>query len=401
MKVEQINLKELAKTFKSTKEVQDFIKEITKGMIENVLKEELNQHLGYEKHSPEGKNSGNSRNGSSSKKVRSSAGEIELEIPRDRNGIFKPVIIKPYQNDISDFDQKIISMYAHGMTTRDIQAHVQEIYGAEISPAMVSMITDKVMAVAHEWQQRPLESVFPIIFFDALYFKVRQDGKIVPKASYSCLGIDSNGYKEILGIYIAPTESAIHWLGIMNELKNRGVKDIFIACIDGLSGLDKAIEAVFPKTEIQRCVIHLMRNSFKYIPHKHKMEFISDLKPIYTALNEKYAHDALMQLKGKWQDRYPLAVKPWFDNWEQISTFFKYQPELRKMIYTTNTVESLHRQFRKVTKNRSVLANDESLFKLLFLASQNIEKKRKSTVRDWPIIATQLSLIFGERFPTQ
>ncbi|MGI0023425.1 MAG: IS256 family transposase [Nitrososphaeraceae archaeon] len=394
--MDKIDLKELAKTFKTAREVQDFVKEITKGMLENILQEELNQHLGYEKH--EAKNSGNSRNGFSSKKLRSTSGEFDLQVPRDRNGLFKPIIVKPYQNDISDFDQKIISMYARGMTTRDIQAHIEDIYGAEISPAMVSMITDKVMAVAHTWQQRPLESVYPIVFFDALFFKVRENGKIISKAAYSCLGIDSNGRKDVLGIWIAQTESATHWLQIMNELKSRGVTDIFIACIDGLSGLDKSIEAIFPKTEIQRCVIHLMRNSFKYIPHKHKVEFIANLKPVYTALNEEYAYEALMQLKAKWESRYPLAIKPWIDNWTQVSTYFKYPEEIRRTIYTTNAVESLHRQFRKVTKNRSKLSNDESLYKILFLAVRNITKNWSHVVRDWPTIAAQLHIMFQERF---
>lgn len=399
--MEKIDLKELAKQFKTAKEIQDFVKEITKGMLENVLKAELDETLGYDKYNPKGRNSGNSRNGFSSKKIMSSVGEFEAQIPRDRNGIFIPKIIKPHQNDISDFDQKIISMYARGMTTRDIQAHVEDIYGAEISPAMVSMITDKVMAVAYEWQQRPLESVYPIIFFDALFFKVRENGKIISKAAYSCLGIDCNGKKDILGIWIAQTESATHWLEILNELKNRGVKDIFIACIDGLSGLDKSIEAVFPKTEIQRCVIHIMRNSFKYIPQKYKVEFIADLKPVYTALNLEYAQRALTQLIAKWEHRYPLAVKPWTSNWDQISTYFKYPDELRRMVYTTNTVESLHRQFRKVTKNRSILANDDSLYKILFLAARDILKKQTFTIRNWPSIAAQLHLIFQDRFIDQ
>jgi putative transposase len=394
---DKIDLKEIAKSFKTTKEVQEFVKQMTKGLIENMLAEEMKLHLGYEKHSPAGKNSGNSRNGKSTKKVRSSSGEFELEVPRDRNGDFEPQAVKPYQTDISDFDQKIISMYARGMTTRDIQAHVEEIYGADISPAMVSIITNKVMDVARQWQQRPLSSTYIVIYFDALFYKIREHGKIISKAAFNCLGIDTHGHKEILGLWLAENEGASYWLTIMNELKSRGIEDVFIACIDGLKGLDKAIEAVFPKTEIQRCIIHMMRNSFKYIPQKHRTEFINDLKGIYTALNEGDAHFALKTLIEKWGTRYPLATKPWFDHWNHISTYFKYPPELRKMIYTTNAVEALHRQFRKVTKNRSVFANDDSLFKMLFLAARDIQKKWTQQVRNWPSIATQLHLIFGER----
>ena len=291
-------------------------------------------------------------------------------------------------------------MYARGMTTRDIQAHVQEIYGAEISPALVSIITDKVIKVATDWQQRPLEETYAVVYFDALFYKVRDGDRIVSKAVYTCLGIDLEGHKDVLGIWIAASESATYWLGVANELKSRGVKDIFITCIDGLSGLADAIEMIFPKTDIQRCVVHMLRNSFKYVPHKHIKEFVKDLKLVYHADSLQQAELALTALQDKWGTRYPLAIKPWTDNWAHASAFFKYPPELRKLIYTTNAVEAVHRQFRKVTKTRSILANDEAVFKLLFLAIRNMQKKWTMPLRDWRIIATQLHIIFKERFVT-
>ncbi len=392
-----IDFSQLAKNCKNLKDVHTVVKSMMKGVIEGILQEELNQHLGYQKHSKVGSNSGNSRNGTSSKTVLSTAGEIEIAIPRDRNGEFSPQLVKSYQTDISEFDERIISMYARGMTTRDIQAHVQEIYGAEISPTMVSMITDKVLHVAHEWQQRPLASVYVITYFDAIFYKVRDGGKIVSKAAYTCLGVDINGNKDILGLWIGSSEGATYWLSIMNELKARGVKDIFIACIDGLKGMGEAIETAFPRTEIQRCVIHMMRNSFKYVAHKNSKQFIADLKLVYTAASESEARYYLGLLEQKWGTKYPLAVKPWVEQWAHVSTYFKYPAELRRLIYTTNAVEALHRQFRKVSKNRTVLATDESLFKLLFLAARDIQKKWLFPVRGWTEIATQLHVFFNER----
>jgi transposase-like protein len=395
-----INLEQAAKKLKTMEEVQEYVKEMTKGLVQKILDEEMNQHLGYEKYSPQGRNSGNSRNGTSEKSIESSLGEMKIEVPRDRNSSFEPVLVKKHQSDISDFDQKIISMYARGMTTRDIQEHVKEIYGAEISPTFVSLVTDKVLKVAHEWQQRPLEEVYVVAYFDALFYKVRDGGKIVSKAVYTCLGIDTSGHKEILGIWISQSESATHWLGVANELKSRGVKDILITCIDGLKGLADAIETVFPKTDIQRCVVHMMRNSFKHVPHKHIKEFVADLKQVYTADSFVQAEYALSLLRDKWELKYSLAVKPWIDNWDHVSNFFKYPPQLRKLIYTTNALEAVHRQFRKVTKTRSILANDESLFKLLYLAISNIEKKWTMPIRGWQEIATQLHIIFDDRFMT-
>lgn len=395
--VENIDLKEAAKGLKSLKDIHEFVKQMTKGLIENVLQEEMNQHLGYKKYEHKEASADDTRNGISTKLVTSSVGNIELNIPRDRDGKFNPQLIKKYQTDISDLDMMIISMYAKGMTTRDIQGHFEEIYGAEISPGAISIITNKVTDIAHEWQQRPLAGLYAIAYFDALFYKVRENGKIIAKAAYVCLGIDQEGKKDILGLWIADTEGASYWLKILNELKARGVTDILIACIDGLNGLGKAIEAVFPHTEIQRCIIHMIRNSLKYIPHKHRKEFIKDLKMVYTASSESEAHYELLKLIDKWGKKYSLATKPWFEHWEEVSAYFKYPPELRRIIYTTNAIEALNRQFRKVTKNRSVFANDDSLIKLLYLASRDIQKKWTIQTQNWALIISQLHIFFQER----
>ena len=395
-----LNYEEEVKKCKTLEDVlgpNGLIKKMLKGVIERMLQEELNSYLGYEKYSAEGKKSGNSRNGNYPKKVRSSVGELGLEIPRDRNGDFNPQVIKKYQTDVSEFDQKIISMYARGMTTRDIQAHVYEIYGTEISPAMVSMITDKVMHLVYEWQNRPLAPIYVVTYFDAIHYKVRENGRVISKASYTCLGIDKDGQKDILGLWIGESEGAKFWLTVFNELKNRGVNDILIACVDGLKGMPEAIQIVFPKAQIQLCIIHMIRNSLKYIASKNKAEFIIDLKLVYQALTEKEAEYGRDQLVQKWLQKYPLAVKPWITHWHNITGYFQYPFELRRLIYTTNAVEALHRQFRKVTKNRAVFTNDDALIKMLFLATRDIQKKWTHQVHHWPSIITQLSIFFAER----
>ncbi len=287
------------------------------------------------------------------------------------------------------------------MTTRDIQAYVKEVYGANISPAMVSMITNRVMEVARAWQNRPLDSLYVAVFFDAIFFKVRENGKIVSKAVYSCLAINSEGKKEILGFCIAGSEGATHWLNVFNNLKERGVEDILIACVDGLPGLDDAVQTAFPQTEVQRCVVHLMRNSMSHLPKKHRKEFAADAKEIYTALSENAAKEALNSLLAKWESKYPQATNCWKSNWEHIVTFFKYPEELRRVIYTTNPVEALHRQLRKVTKNRGMFPHDDSLFKLLYLAGVDIEKKFPKQINDWEKIEKHLQIIFKGRFAVQ
>ena len=377
------------------------VQKLIGNMLEQLLQKEMDEHLGYERHSPEGHLSGNNRNGHSKKTVRSNYGSIDLEVPRDRNGEFEPIAVKKHQRNISSFDDKIISMYAKGMSTRDIQAHILELYGTELSPTMVSNITDKVMDVANEWQGRPLEGIYPIVYFDAIHYKVKENGKVVSKAAYTALGISSEGKKEILGIWIGESEGAKFWLRVCSELKNRGIQDIFIACIDGLKGLPDAIKAVYPNVVIQLCVIHMIRNSIKYIPHKNSKEFMSDLKLVYKAVSEDVAFQQLEKLRVKWEPKYPLAVNPWFVNWENLKTFFEFPEEIRKMIYTTNAVEAIHRQFRKVTKNKALFPTDESLFKMLFLAVRDISKKWSMPLREWRSIIGHLSVAFSGRLDLQ
>lgn len=366
-------------------------------MVEQMLEKEMEEHVGYTKHSIEGNNSGNSRNGKSSKTVQSSYGPVDIEVPRDRNGEFEPQLVKKRQTNISSFDQKIISMYGKGMSTRDIQAHVFEIYGAEISPTSISNITEKVLDVAKEWQSRPLQKLYPIVYFDAIHYKVREGGKVITKAAYTCLGIDFSGRKDVLGIWIGESEGAKFWLSVFTELKNRGVQDIFIACVDGLKGLPEAINAIFPKAEIQLCIIHMIRNSFKYVSSKYSKEFVKDLKLIYRAETEEKAEDNLQKLQEKWGEKYPLAVRPWANHWENIRTFLKFPEEIRTIIYTTNAVESLHRQFRKVTKTRAVLPSDDSLFKLLFLAVSGLSDKWTMPIKGWKSALSQFAILYGNR----
>ena len=364
------------------------------GMVEKMLEQELEEHLGYQKHERASKSAGNARNGKTHKTVQSSYGPVEIEVPRDRNSHFEPIAVRKRQTSISDFDNKIISMYARGMSTRDIQAHIQEIYGAEISPTAVSHITEKVLDVAKEWQTRPLEKTYPITYFDAIHYKVKQDGKVVSKAAYTCLGIDLEGRKEVLGLWIGESEGAKFWLRVFTELKNRGVEDIFISCMDGLKGMPEAIHAVFPKAEIQLCIVHMIRNSLKYVSYKHSKEFVGDLKLIYRAETEEKAWDNVVELQIKWQEKYPLAVNPWVVHWENVKTFFKFPEAIRTIIYTTNAVESLHRQFRKVTKNRAVFPNDESLLKLLYLSVSGLSNKWTMPVRGWREALAQFVILY-------
>lgn len=377
------------------------IQRLIGSMVEKMLEKELEGHLGYSKHSPEGYHSGNSRNGKTPKTVHSNYGAIDIQVPRDRKGDFDPHLIKKRETRISDFDDKIISMYARGMSTRDIQAHVEEIYGAKISPAMVSAITDKVVEAAKEWQNRPLQKIYPITYFDAIHYKVREQAKVVNKAAYTCLGIDLEGKKEVLGLWIGESEGAKFWLRVFSELKNRGVEDIFIACVDGLKGMPEAIHAVFPETDIQLCVIHMIRNSIKYVSHKNSKNFMSSLKLVYQAKTEGEAEDQLLKFQEEWENQYPLAVKPWITHWENIKTFFQFPKEVRTIIYTTNAVESLHRHFRKITKIRSVFPTDESLLKILFLTVRNLSEKWTMPIQNWKSALSQFAILYGDRMESK
>lgn len=386
-----------AKTYEDLMGKNGAIKNLMKHALESMLDAELSDHLGYEKHSPDGDNSGNSRNGKSRKTVKNEQGKIEIEVPRDRNGSFDPVVVKKYQTTVGPIEDKIISMYAKGMTVRDIQSHLEEIYGLEVSPSFISSITDKVIESAKTWQQRPLNRAYVFVYFDAIHYKVKDEGRVVTKAAYTALGIDSSGNRDLLGMWVGDSESATYWLAVFSEMKARGVEEIFIASVDGLKGMVDAINAVYPNCRVQRCIIHQIRNSMKFIPEKFRKEFIKDLKKIYQAINEQTALAALDELDEKWGKKYPLTLKSWRTNWESLSVMFEFPQEIRKAIYTTNAVEALHRQFRKVTKTRTIFPHDDALLKILYLAYNDLVKKW-TTLRDWRLMVTQLCIIFGDRF---
>ena len=404
MELSEENIEQLKKDFKTAKTYNDLmgkdgaIKKLLKLSIENMLDAELTEHLGYPKHSPVGNNSGNSRNGNSTKTLKNDQGEIEIKVPRDRNGEFDPILIKKYDRTIGPIEDKIISMYAKGMSTRDIQSHVEEIYGIEISPTMVSNITDKILDTVKQWQNRPLEKLYPIVFFDAIHYKVRDDGKVLTKAAYTCLAIDPEGRKDLLGLWVGQSEGAHFWLNIMTELKNRGVEDILIACVDGLKGFPETINTVFPKTAVQLCIIHMVRNTLKRISFKERKLFMDCLKKVYTAPTEEAALMEMDNLEANWGKRYSGAIKIWRDNWSNAMTYMAYPKELRTIIYTTNAVEALHRQFRKITKAKSLFPNDESLRKILYLAYMGTAKKWTITMHKWQVALNHLTIIFEDRF---
>jgi len=382
---------------KTLGDVNNFVKDLVAPTLQAMLDAEMNNHLGYPKKDPSGNLSGNSRNGHYPKKIKTaSAGNVDIRVPRDRNGEFEPIVVRKYENIESDIEERIISMYAKGMTTGDINIHMNEIYGVNIDKSTVSTITDKILPLVKEWQNRPLSSIYPIVYLDAIHFKVRDNGKIVSKAAYIALGINMEGMKEILGIWIGENEGAKFWLSILNEIKHRGVEDILITCIDGLKGFPEAIKGVFPETQIQKCIIHQIRNTVKYISHREKKRFCNDLKNIYTAVTEKTGYEELQKMKKQW-NQYAIYLKSWEDNWDELSTFFNYSEEIRRIIYTTNTIESLNRQFRKVTKTTTIFPNDESLEKLLYLAQNDVTKKWNKSIRHWGKIITQLAIIFPER----
>lgn len=386
-----------ARTYQDLMGENGAIKKLLKSSLEGILDAELTEHLGYKKHSPEGKNSGNSRNGKTSKTLKNDNGEIEITVPRDRNGTYDPILVKKYERTIGPIEDKIISMYAKGMTVRDIQAHIHEIYGIDISPTLVSNITDKIIDLARQWHNRPLEAVYPVVFFDAIHYKVTDEGKVTSKAAYTCLAIDINGQKDLLGLWVGQAEGANFWLGVLTELKNRGVQDILIACVDGLKGFPEAINTVFPGTEVQLCIIHLIRNTLRYIASKDQKAFMKDLRTVYSAPTEEAALMALDKLEETWGKKYSLSLRIWRQNWPHASTFFKYPEEVRTMIYTTNAVEALHRQFRKVTKSKSIFPNDDALKKMLFLAYRDLSKKWTMPVRNWGIVLSHFSIIFSDR----
>jgi putative transposase len=375
------------------------LKQLTKGLLERALQTELTEHLGHEKHAPLATIGGNSRNGKSAKTIKGEFGKMAIEIPRDRDSSFEPIILAKGQTRFAGFDDKIISLYARGMTTREIQGHLEEIYGVDVSPSLISSVTDAIADEVKIWQNRPLDAVYPIVYMDAVRIKVRDNGHVTNKAVYLALGVTMDGIKEVLGMWVGENEGAKFWLQVVTELQNRGVQDIFIACVDGLKGFPEAIETVFPRTQVQLCIVHMVRNSLKYVSWKQRKEVAADLKTIYQAATAEQAEIHLAEFEAKWDKTHLAISQSWRRNWERITPFFAYPPEIRKVIYTTNAIESLNMSLRKVTKNRGSFPNDAAMFKLLYLALNNIAKKWTMPIRDWKAALNRFTILFEGRMP--
>ncbi len=373
------------------------LKELSKRMLERAMNAEMDDHLGYEKHQRSPDLISNSRNGTSKKTVSTDIGNVPLDIPRDRNGGFEPQIIPKHQRRFEGFDDKIISMYGLGMTTRDVQKHLYEIYNVEVSPELISNVTDSIMDDVKEWRTRPIDSIYPIVYFDALVVKGRTDGRVCNKSVYTAIGINMEGNKEVLGLWIADTEGAKFWMSIITELKNRGLEDILIACIDGLKGFPDAINSIYPETRIQLCIVHMVRNSTKYVSWKERKVLCADLKKIYRAITEEEGLEELNNFAEKWDHKYPMISKSWRNNWENLNEFFNYPEYIRKAIYTTNAIESLNSSLRKVIKKRSAFPTDDAIYKVLYLALTNAEKKWTMSIRDWGAAINQFAIHFDGR----
>lgn len=394
-------LKELIREYgiKDMNDVHEFVKMLTAETIQTALDAELDEELGYSKYDYRNKQTSNSRNGHSVKTVQGSMGEMEVKIPRDRDGEFEPELVKKHQTDVSSIEDKVIFLYSQGVSTRDIQKTMNEMYGINVDDSRVSKITDKILPLVKEWQERPLQSVYAMVILDAVHYNVRENGIVTKKAAYVAIGTDLEGKKDVLGIWVGRNESAKYWLNVLSGLKNRGVSDILIASVDGLSGFVEAIHAAFPQTEVQRCIIHQIRSSTRYVSYKDIKEFTADLKPIYKAATEDAALLALDELEQRWADKYPLGVKSWRVNWTELSTMFKYPPEIRKLIYTTNAIENFNRQLRKTTKNKSTFVSDDALMKILYLTTVQIVQKWTLPIRNWGQILDNLMIYFGDRVP--
>lgn len=391
-----------SQNFTSTTEIMQAMKDLFRDAIQQVMESELDVELGYEKSErmsdSESTNlSKNYRNGYSKKTVKTQLGEIEVKVPRDRNGEYEPKIIGKYSRNADGMEEKILSLYACGMSQRDIAEQIKNLYDVEISPELVSKISEKIMPEVNEWQNRPLESVYPFVFMDAIHYKVKENHQYITKAAYVVLGINMEGGKDILGIWIGEHESSKFWLNVLTELKSRGVRDVYLFCVDGLAGFREAIEAVYPSAGIQRCIIHQIRYSTRFVSYKDIKELMADLKLVYTAVTEDEALNNLMSFKEKWSKSYPSCVKTWEDNWDILSTFFAYPAEIRKIIYTTNIIEGLNRQFRQITKNKPSFTNDESLRKMLYLASKNIVKRWTQRCRNWDVVLNYLKVMFEDK----
>jgi putative transposase len=392
-------INELAKSIKTEKDFAALSKHLLKLTIERAMHVEMDEHLGYEKHAIEGKNSGNSRNGSSSKILKGDFGEVEIITPRDRESTFEPQIIRKNQTRITDFDQQILTLYAKGMTTRDIADTFKEMYGAEVSHTLISKVTEAVIEEVTAWQARPLDAIYPILYLDCIVVKCHQDKRVINKAIYVALGINCEGKKEILGLWISENEGSKFWLSVLTELNNRGVKDIFIACVDGLTGFPEAINTVFPRTKIQLCIVHLVRNSLRYVPHKDMKAVAIDLKSIYRAVTLDQAENALLSFGEKWDAKYPAISRSWNKHWQNISTLFSYPEEIRKIIYTTNAIESLNSVIRKAINNRKIFPSDRSALKVVYLAIKNASKKWTMSLHDWRSAMNRFAIEYEDRMP--
>jgi transposase-like protein len=395
-------LDELLKDYKGPDDItgpEGLIKQLTKAVIERAMQTELSDQLGFDKNQSGEKQTQNRRNGASKKTLRSDQGLLQIEIPRDRQGKYDPVIVPKHQREFNGFDDKILSMYSRGMTTREITGHLQEIYGIEVSPTLISRVTDSVKELLDEWRSRPLDPFYPVVFLDALSINVKESGHVIKKSVYLALAIKLNGQKELLGLWIDQNEGSKFWLGILNELHNRGIEDILIAAVDGLTGFPDAIRTVFPKTEVQLCIVHMVRNSLKYVPDKDRKKVAADLKTIYLSPSEIIAESALNTFAEKWDDKYPTIARAWRSRWAEIIPFLKFSMVIRKAVYTTNAIESVNFSVRKVTKNRQSFPTTEAAEKLIFMALQNISKKWTMPIRDWGAALNQFVIIYGERVP--
>ncbi len=390
-------VKSISSECKTPSDVTELLKTLFAGTLEQMLEAEMEEYVGYEKHSPSGDNTGNSRNGFNKKTLKSEWGEAEISVPRDRNGTFSPKVIEKRQTRTEDLEARVLAMYGKGMSTREIEEYIRDIYGAEVSPSLVSKITDRIMPEVREWQGRALDDVYPVVFFDGVWFKGRTEGKIVKKCVYSVLGVTVEGKKDILGVWIADSESASFWVSVFNDLKNRGIKDILIACHDNLTGFTKAMETAFPRTESQLCIVHQIRNSLAFVSWKERKTVSADLKTVYRASTLDDAEYQLEVFREKYGKKYPYILKSWDDNWAELSVFFKYPEAVRRLIYTTNPVEGFHRMLRKYTKTKTMFPTDDALLKSVYMSIQEINKKWTTSVRDWTEIWGQFTIFFDER----
>lgn len=388
---------ELAKNIKTEKDLGILTQQLVKLTVETALNAELDEHLGYEKHSPSGRNSGNSRNGVSKKHLKTQHGEVEIATPRDRNATFDPQLVRKGQTRLTQMDDQILYLYGKGMSTRDIVDTFKEMYDADVSPALISKVTDAVMEEVVQWQNRPLEPVYPIIYLDCIVVKVRHNNQVINKAIYLALGITLEGQKELLGMWIAENEGAKFWLSVLTELKNRGLEDVLIACVDGLTGFPEAIQAVYPKAKVQLCIVHMVRNSLKYVSWKDYKAVTTDLKAIYQSPTEQAALAALEAFSRTWDEKYPMISKSWRNHWDNLNTLFGYPPEIRKVIYTTNAIESLNSVIRQATKRHKIFTHDDSAFKVVYLAIQQASKKWTMPIRDWKAAMNRFMIEFGDR----